>query len=132
MTAKFIPTEQQRRTVRALAQYGIPQPDIAKVIEISPATLRLHFRAELDRAAIEANAKVAAVLFEMATSGQHPAATFFWLKCRARWRETDRVEHTGPNGTPLGTSWIVRAPAPVTDADDWLRKYAPREALEGR
>jgi hypothetical protein len=26
--------------------------------------------------------------------------------------------------------WVVRAPAPVADADDWFRRYAPPEALE--
>ena len=40
----------------------------------------------------KANLTVARTLFEMATSGKHPAATFFWLKTRAGWREADRPE----------------------------------------
>ena len=27
-------------------------------------------------------------------------------------------------------SWVVRAPAPVADVDDWFKKYAPPEVLE--
>ena len=98
MPAQFVPTEEQRKIVRAMSSYGIPQDDICKVVGISPKTLRLVFRDELDRAAIEATAKVAQTCYQMAISGQHPAATFFWLKTRAGWRETDRHEHTGPGG----------------------------------
>jgi hypothetical protein len=61
--------------------------------------LRLAFRDELDKAAIEANAKVAQTCYQMAISGQHPAATFFWLKTRAGWREIDRREITPPTAS---------------------------------
>lgn len=101
MTAEFLPTPEQRRTVRAMAAYGIPQMEIAAVIGISDRTLRKTFRDELDKAATEANAKVAEVCFRMATSGTVPAATFFWLKTRAGWREVNRFEHTGGQGGPI-------------------------------
>src|SRR5690348_2935444 len=87
--------------VRAMSAYGVPQVEICKVIGISDRTLRKAFRDELDRAAIEANAKVAEVCFRMATSGTVPAATFFWLKTRAGWREVNRYEHTGGDGGPI-------------------------------
>ena len=69
-------------------------------IGISDPTLRRAFRDELDKAGIEANAKVAEVCFKMATSGKVPAATFFWLKTRAGWREVLRQEHSGPGWRP--------------------------------
>jgi hypothetical protein len=53
----------------------------------SPKTLRKHFRHELDTGHAEANAQVAQTLYRMAVSGVHPAATMFWLKTQARWRE---------------------------------------------
>jgi hypothetical protein len=126
MTAKFVPTDEQRRAVRAMAAYGIPQDDIAKVIEIAPKTLRLAFRTELDKAPIEANTKVAQTCYQMAISGQHPAATFFWLKTRAGWRETDRHELTGPGGGPILNSYVIRAPTPTESASEWLRLHAPK------
>ena len=101
MTAAFVATPEQRKTVRAMAAFGIPQMEIANVVGISDRTLRKVFREELDKAATEANAKVAEVCFRMATSGEVPAATFFWLKTRAGWREVSRHEHTGGDGGPV-------------------------------
>ena len=88
----FAPTEEQRRTVRVMAGFGIPQPAIATLLDIDPKTLRLHFRRELDRGAVEATAKVAQTLFGMATSGTNTAASIFWMKARAGWREKQVVE----------------------------------------
>ncbi len=83
----FEPTQEQRRTVRAMAGFGVPHEDIGTLLEIDAKTLRKHFRRELDRGSIEATAKVAQTLFAMATSGQNVAAAIFWMKARAGWRE---------------------------------------------
>lgn len=94
------PTEEQRRRVKSLSAYGIKQEHIAQMMGIrSPKTLRKHFRVELTRGAIEADAQVGQTLYQMATSGKHPAATIFWLKTRAGWREIQIVE-TRPAATP--------------------------------
>ncbi len=87
MGVSFEPTEEQRRTVRAMSGFGIPQEDIATFLEIEPKTLRKHFRRELDRGMVEATAKVAQSLFQMATSGNNVAAAIFWMKARAGWRD---------------------------------------------
>ena len=87
----YVPTEEQRRTVRAMSGYGIPQTDIATILEIDAKTLRKHFRRELDRGSIEATTKVAQTLFSMATSGQNTAAAIFWMKARAGWREKQEI-----------------------------------------
>ena len=85
---QFIPTAEQRAIVKSMAAMGIQQEDIALKVGVrSPKTLRKHFREELKLGAIEANYKVAATLFQMATSGEHPAATIFWAKTRNRFRE---------------------------------------------
>jgi hypothetical protein len=79
--------------VKTRSAYGVPQEQIARQVGLrSPKTLRKHFRDELDRGETEANTKVAQTLFGMATSGDHPAATFFWLKVRAGWRERPSFE----------------------------------------
>ena len=81
--------------VKTLSAYGVPQEQIARQVGIrSSKTLRKHFREELDRGMLEANTKVAQTLLKMATSGEHPAATFFWLKNRAGWRERPQFELT--------------------------------------
>ena len=63
----FALSDDQRRTVRAMAGLGLPLKDIAAYLETDAATLRRHMGPELDRAALEANAKVAQALFQMAT-----------------------------------------------------------------
>lgn len=88
----FEPTEEQRRLVRALAGFGITHEDIGKQVGCEPKTLRKHFREELDRGAVEATAKVAQSLFQMATTGKNVAAAIFWMKARARWTERHEVE----------------------------------------
>ena len=57
------PDPAQRRQVEALAAYGIPEPDIARVVGIDPKTLRKHYRDELDLGETKANAQVAGFLF---------------------------------------------------------------------
>lgn len=90
---RFVPTEEQRRTVKSMSAFGIKQEDIATVLGLrSSNTLRKHFRKEIDRGAIEANMHVAQSLYQMATSKEFPAATIFWMKTRAGWRETQVVE----------------------------------------
>ena len=85
---QFIPTNEQRGLVKSMAAMGIQHEHIAWKIGVrSPKTLRKHFREELDLGATEANYKVAKTLFQMATSGEHPAATIFWVKTRNGFRE---------------------------------------------
>ena len=112
----FDPTEDQRRTVRALSGYGVPQEGIAVHIGIDAKTLRKHFRDELDRGSVEATAKVAQTLFHLATVEKNVPSVIFWMKARAGWRETVRQENTGPDGKPMTTEIVYRwADTPIGD-----------------
>ena len=87
---EFQPTAAQREQVKAMAAYGVPREDIARVVGCSPPTLAKHFWQELETASIEANAKVAQSLFRKAVEGtgkESVTAAIFWLKCRAGWRD---------------------------------------------
>src|SRR4051812_15098515 len=81
------PDPAQRRQVEALAAYGIPEADISGVVGIDPKTLRKHYREELDLGTTKANAQMAGFLFNSARNG-NVTAQIFWLKTRARWKET--------------------------------------------
>ena len=120
----FEPTEDQRRTVRALSGYGVPQDGIAIHIGVDPKTLRKHFRDELDRGSVEATAKVAQSLFNMATQGNNVAAAIFWMKARAGWREKQEMHHSGE---PV----IIRVVTGVTRSDD-PDPSEPDELCSGR
>jgi hypothetical protein len=90
----FAPTEDQRRFVKSMAAYGIPQPDIAVVVGLrSVKTLRKHFSKELECGRIEANCQVGQTLFTMAMSGECVAATIFWAKTRMGFQEIHVVEN---------------------------------------
>lgn len=92
------PDPAQRRQVEAMAAYGIPEPDISRVVGIDPKTLRKHYREELDLGEAKANAQVAGFLFNSAKNG-NVTAQIFWLKTRAKWRETPvELKHSGSIG----------------------------------
>lgn len=123
------PTPASRKQVEAMASYGIPFADIAKVIGISEPTLRIHYREELDTGATKANAMVAQSLFKRAISDgqQSVTAAIFWLKTRARWKEPPQDHnHRGAVGAfdlskvsdaDLERLERILGPAAVTGAD---------------
>jgi len=93
------PDPVQRKQVETLAAYGIPSDDISRIVGIDPKTLRKHYREELDLGEAKANAQVAGYLFNAARSG-NVTAQIFWLKTRARWRETPmELRHSGAIAT---------------------------------
>ena len=83
-----------RRQVEAMAGFGVPERDIARVLAVDPKTLRRHYREELDTGHIKATARVAEFLFRKATTEgpQCVTAAIFWMKTRGGWRETPQ-EH---------------------------------------
>lgn len=95
--SKHKPTDENRKVARTLAAVGVPHEDIALKLDISADTLVKYYKPELDAGRIDANASIAQTLFQQAKSGNTTAA-IFWLKTRARWKETDRLEVTGADG----------------------------------
>lgn len=123
----FQPTDEQRKTVWLMAAAGIPEEDIARCLGqkgISPVTLRKHFRKELDNAQTESNARMAGRLYAIANQNDDMraagAATMFWLKTRARWKEKHEVEVTGKDGGPVQVSGVLAVPG-VVSPDEWAK-----------
>jgi hypothetical protein len=101
----YVPTEKDRRIVEMMIAGGITQEGVARALGICVDTLVKNYRPEIDGAVDKANAQVAGSLFRKAVSDNHPngvTAAIFWLKTRAKWRETSSVEVTGADGAPLG------------------------------
>ena len=116
----FNPSAEQRRSVKAMAGLGMRHQDIAVVLELAEKTLRKHFRQELSRGAIEANAKVLQTLYAMATSGENTAATIFYAKTRCGLRERPQEADSHWMAPP---QIIIR-----TDSDQ--KKYTPGEKMQ--
>ncbi len=116
MSTPFEPTAEQRRTVRVLAGIGVPQDQIALIVGIDPKTLRKTCREDLDLGMAEANAKVGQTLFSMATRGDNTAATIFWMKARAGWREKHEVV------VEPGTGWFIQGEVEAPSVEAWVEQ----------
>ena len=87
---KLNPTDEQRKRVKALVAVGTSHENIARLIGIrSPKTLRMHFREELNRGVVEANANVAGALYNKAIGGDVGAMKFFLIN-QAGWHPEPR------------------------------------------
>lgn len=97
----FRPCAEQAREVACMTALGLSEQEIALVLNIEQHVLKRYYRKELVIANNLANAMVAKTALGMAISGRYPAMTQFWLKSRAKWKETSAVELTGKDGAPL-------------------------------
>lgn len=89
--------------VEALAGYGLPAADIACVLCIEEDELQADYTHELQSGGIKANARVAESLYRKAIGDGREGVTaaIFWLKTRARWRETSVHEHAAHGNSPV-------------------------------
>jgi hypothetical protein len=89
--------------VEALAGYGLPAADIACVLAVEEEELKATYAHELASGGIKANARVAESLYRKVTGEGREAVTaaIFWLKTRARWKETSIQEHAGKPDEPV-------------------------------
>ena len=98
------PTQEAKDTAKRLSALGVPHEDIATRLKISADTLVKYYQEELDEGRIDANAAIAGTLFSQAKKG-NTAAAIFWLKTRARWKETQVNEVSGLDGGEIRLAW---------------------------
>lgn len=104
------PTNETRKTVEAMSSYGIPQEDIAAVIEVDPKTLRKYYKKELATATAKANAQVAQRLYKKCLEGD-TSSMIFWMKTRAKWSEKNEIDiTTGGEKIKLPSEIVLRTP----------------------
>lgn len=104
---KYVRNEEQAKRIERLAIIGCNDNHIAAIEEMSEAQLQKMYAKELANGRAKGIGAVSQTLYQMALSGKNPAATFFYLKCRAKWREVHHVEHSGVDGEQLGFKIIV-------------------------
>ncbi len=81
------PSKQDLAEIEMLAGIGLTQQEIADVKGICVETLVKYAPVALRRGKSKGIGKVARKCFEMASSGNHPAMTRFFLRTQAGWRE---------------------------------------------
>jgi hypothetical protein len=94
------PTPKDVQYVEALASYGVPEEDIARVIGVTRNTLRKHYSDQLENGQTRTNAQVAGFLFSAAKKGSVPAM-MFWLRCRAGWSDASAGAAVGKKEAAL-------------------------------
>ncbi|WP_287292079.1 hypothetical protein [Mesorhizobium sp.] len=89
--------------VEALAGFGLTAADIACVLATDEQNLKATYAHELESGGIKATARVAESLYRKATGEGREAVTaaIFWLKTRARWKETSVHEVEGKLDTSV-------------------------------
>jgi len=114
---KHIPTEETRARVEQFAAAGIRNEDIALYLGITRPTLDKYYKEELRIGTIKANTVIAQTLYQQAKDGNTTAA-IFWLKTRAGWRETQKLEMSADVKAELSGK--------ITLADLMLENYAKK------
>ena len=104
---EFKPTEKQRSQVKMYSAVGIPYKDIALKLDISDKTLVKYFSKELREGLVDANAKMGLGVYERGINGSVKDA-HLWMKTRGGWKEIERQEHTGLDGTPLKINVVFK------------------------
>lgn len=102
------PSNESRQLVQLHATVGTPFGTIARLLDIDYKTLDKYYRNELDLAISQANATIGGALFNKAKGGD-TAAMIFWLKTRARWRETLDISNDDGSLKPESTQAAVLA-----------------------
>jgi hypothetical protein len=97
----FNPSVAQSREVQVMAALGLEPQEIALVLNIDEKILKRFYKRELSVSGKISNMVVARKALEMAASGRFPDMTKFWLKSRAKWKETSGLEITGKDGGPV-------------------------------
>ena len=89
--------------VEALAGFGLTAAEIARVFDLDQELVKTAFTKELAGGQIKANDRVAESLYRKATGEGRESVTaaIFWLKTRARWKETTVSEVTHGVADPL-------------------------------
>lgn len=104
----FDPGPDQAKQVEQMAALGMSSGDIGGILCIEQKLLEHYYKYELETASNRINQHVAKVALSMALSGADPDMTKFWLKTRAGWNETKKVELSGAGGGPIEFADVKR------------------------
>ncbi|MEA1651822.1 helix-turn-helix domain-containing protein [Nitrospirillum sp. BR 11164] len=81
---RLVISDDRRAEVADLAGKGVPRGVIARMLGISPRTLRRHFGRELEMGAARAHARIVETLYAKALEG-HAPSLIFWCRVRLGW-----------------------------------------------
>ncbi|SED79556.1 hypothetical protein SAMN05519104_4390 [Rhizobiales bacterium GAS188] len=104
-------TDATRAMVLDLRVRGASQREIAGVMNVTVDMVQRHYADELMRADVQRNDHVESVLYRMASSGRHVAASIYWTKAKCGWIETQPgAPPPAPGPPPIVEVHYVNAP----------------------
>ncbi len=115
-------TDETRRVVLEAIGLGLQQNNVARLLGISPKTLRRHYRHEIDTGIDQVNLDVARALYTRASSGKDTIASIFMLKARAGWKEASSQEAALPQKIEV----TFALPESVTEEKKAMIDVTPR------
>jgi uncharacterized protein (DUF2384 family) len=93
-------TNDEIEQVERMAGLGLTMDQISRVIGISKDSLERRsnetaaLKSAISRGRANASLRVMETAYQLATSGECPSMTMFWLKTRCQWQERSSVDHT--------------------------------------
>lgn len=121
------PREGYGERIGMLAAIGTPTATIARMVNISTATLHKHYQDDLDLGAAKAGEVVGGKIFEAAKKGE-PWALTLWAARRLGWKETNVQQQTGEDGGPVEHKHHVAADETITELLDELARAKARSS----
>jgi hypothetical protein len=116
--------------VEGAASIGCTRDEIAAVIGVAPSTLYLRIdqdpqmREAIERGSNKGKATLRRMQWKGAQDGN--ATMLVWLgKQMLGQKDMLRQEHTGEDGAPI--SYVIRAPLPAENANEWLKLHGPKD-----
>ncbi len=97
---RHTPSPASRDRVVVSSGLGIPNDQIAAILDISLAVLLKYYSSDIRLGRAKASAEIADSLFNKAKNGD-TAALIWWTKAQMKWTETQRHENTGDGGGPV-------------------------------
>jgi|AntAceMinimDraft_16_1070373.scaffolds.fasta_scaffold12452_8 DNA-binding CsgD family transcriptional regulator len=99
-SAQAMISPEMRYQVRIMASKGLSRDDMTMILGMNESTFKAYLGDEVARGKAMGNEKVATTAFDMATDGEHPTVTTFWLKTQMGWKESTQIEFPDENGNP--------------------------------
>lgn len=103
-------TQQMRTQVQSMTGYGIPQLDIARLMQMDVKTLRKHFREELDTGMTRANMLMAEALWKNGVRHNNVQAQIWWTKARMGWKDQSQLDVKGDHTLQVDFRWADAPP----------------------
>lgn len=115
-------TPESQKMVENASAMGLPQDDIAVLLEIAPKTLRSRYRKDIARGRAKANLEVATTLFQKCVKDRDNTAIIWWEKTRAGKSDRVGLDLRTPDGP------LTYAPAAPELLRDYYAKIAASAA----